>query len=61
MSLSLMVRSREYSVQRTQPDASVTMLYCFWQFSRQAQIAQYFFSIPKILTPPQAAVSPCGM
>jgi hypothetical protein len=46
ISFSLIERSREYSVQRTQPDASVTMLYCFWQFARQAQIEQYFFSVP---------------
>jgi len=41
-----MERSREYSRQRTQPDASVTILNLFWQFSRQAQIEQYFFSLP---------------
>jgi hypothetical protein len=29
------------------------MLYRFWQFSRHAQIEQYFFSIPMILTPPK--------
>jgi hypothetical protein len=51
-SFSLMERSREYSGQRTQPDASVAMLYCFWQFARQAQIAQYLFSVPMLLTPP---------
>jgi hypothetical protein len=31
------------------------MLYRFWQFSRQAQIEQYLFSVPMILTPPEQA------
>jgi hypothetical protein len=31
------------------------MLYRFWQFSRHAQIEQYLFSVPMILTPPELA------
>jgi hypothetical protein len=38
------------------------MLYRFWQFSRQAQIEQYLFSVPTNLAPPNqrfpAAVAP---
>lgn len=41
-----MERSREYSVQRTEPDASVVTLNLFWQFSRQAQMEQNFLSLP---------------
>jgi len=29
------------------------MLYRFWQFSRHAQIEQYLFSVPMILTTPE--------
>ena len=48
-----MVRSREYSGQRTQPDASVMTLNLFWQLRRQAQIEQYCFSIPMNAAPQQ--------